>query len=47
MKYSKPEIVQAGSAVEAIQSNLSKSMPSTDAQGDGDLTGTSAYEADE
>lgn len=47
MNYSKPEIVQVGSAVEAIQSNLSKSIPNTDAQSDGDLTGTSAYEADE
>jgi hypothetical protein len=47
MKYSKPEIVEAGSAVDAIQSNLSKGMAPTDSQGQGDYTVSSAYEADE
>jgi hypothetical protein len=47
MKYSKPEIVEAGSAVDAIQSNLSKGMAPTDSQGQGDYTTSSAYEADE
>jgi hypothetical protein len=46
MKYSKPEIVQVRSAVEAIEWNLSKNVQSTDAQG-GDYTASSAYQSDE
>lgn len=46
MQYSKPEIVSVGSAVSAIQSNLTKGMQLGDSQG-GDFTNPSAYEADE
>jgi hypothetical protein len=46
MQYSKPEIVLVGSAVSAIQSNLTKGMQPGDSQG-GDFTISSAYESDE
>ena len=46
MKYSKPEVVQVGSAVSAIQSNLAKGMQPIDSQA-GDFTTNSAYESDE
>jgi hypothetical protein len=47
MKYSKPEIVLVGSAVEAIQSSLVKGGEPGDAMGQGDQTNPSAYQADE
>lgn len=47
MTYSKPEIVVLASAVDAIQSNLTKGPVMGDSQNQGTFTGPSAYEADE
>jgi hypothetical protein len=47
MKYSKPEVVPVGSAVDVIQSNLAKGLNPIDSQGQGDYTTAAAYEADE
>lgn len=47
MEYSKPEIVEVGSAVDAIQWTLEKGPNLGDSQGQGDHTPTPAYEADE
>lgn len=46
MKYCKPEIVRVGSAVEVIQSGLTKSSSGIDSQG-GEYTAPSAYQSDE
>ncbi len=46
MTYRKPEIVQVGSAVEVIQSDLTKSLSGIDSQG-GEYTASSAYQSDE
>jgi hypothetical protein len=47
MKYSKPEIVEVGSAVDAIQSSLTKGPILGDSQNPNDFTGSAAYESDE
>jgi hypothetical protein len=47
MKYNKPEVVEVGSAVDAIQSNLTKGPILGDAQNQGDFTTSAAYESDE
>jgi len=48
MTYSKPELIQLGSATDAIQSILSKDeVPSDHSQGEPFLTSSSAYVADE
>ena len=47
MKYSKPEIVEVGEALDAIQWNLEKGPNMGDSQGQGDHTPTAAYQSDE
>jgi hypothetical protein len=46
MEYTKPEVVLVGSAVETIQSSLTKNVKSPDSI-QGPLTAASAYQADE
>jgi hypothetical protein len=47
MQYSKPEIVEMGSAVNAIQSNLAKGPIQGDSNDQGLYTAGAAYESDE
>lgn len=47
MKYIKPELIEIGSALEAIQSNLSKGMQPNDQDLTDSFTNPSAYVADE
>lgn len=47
MVYSKPEIFALGSAVVAVQSNLTKGPVMGDSLNQGDFTSSAAYEADE
>ena len=47
MTYSKPEIVEVGSAVDVIQSSLTKGPYLGDSSNQGDFTASAAYEADE
>ena len=47
MTYRKPEIVEVGSAVDLIQSNLTKGPNLGDSRNQGDFTAAAAYEADE
>lgn len=47
MQYSKPEVVEVGSAVDVIQSTLRKGSSPLDSLNDGDFTTSGAYQADE
>ena len=44
MKYEKPEIVVAGSAIEVVQRSLAKESPEND---NAELTTVTAYHSDE